>query len=99
MIKASVPRVLSLFLNLQHDPKSGVLLHLLRPTPHVLKMKANKGKAPLEEPSKKAQANKSLELLSLVSSTKSNFVAMTFGEPRSSTVAPKLVSSKDVDPL
>lgn len=50
--------------------------------PPAPKRKANKGKDPLEEPLKKAQVDKSLELLSLVSSVKSDSIAVSFGEPR-----------------
>lgn len=48
------------------------------PTP---KWKADKGKALLEEPLKKARVDKSLELLSLMSPVKSDSIIVTFGEP------------------
>jgi hypothetical protein len=47
----------------------------------VPKRKTDKGKALLEEPLKKVRVDKSLELLSLVSSVKSDYITMTFGEP------------------
>lgn len=55
--------------------------------PPAPKRKANKGKAPLEPSSKKRQVDKSLELLSLVSSIQSSSAVVTFGVPRSDGVS------------
>jgi hypothetical protein len=59
----------------------------------------DKGKAPLEESSKKVRVDKSLELLSLVLSIKSSSATVTFGEPHTSDVVLNLSPSRDVVPL